>query len=118
MMTYRVKSGCVIFHDDKEYKSGESVELTEVQALVHATNIEVATNEHPNAEPTEEKQPETIKEVLESQEGSGSEINLLPTDAGTHQPIAETPSEVTETTQPVEPTPDPNEIGKPKSVSK
>ncbi len=41
-MKYRVKLGCEIAHEDKEYKTGEVLELDEKLALFHAANIEVA----------------------------------------------------------------------------
>ncbi len=40
-MKYRVKPGCTIAHEDKEYNSGDELELTEKLALFHAANIEV-----------------------------------------------------------------------------
>lgn len=41
MTLYKVKPGCVIYHNNEVFNEGEELELTPSQALVHAPNITV-----------------------------------------------------------------------------
>ena len=38
---YRVKAGCEISHDNRDYFAGEEVELTPELALFHSPNLEM-----------------------------------------------------------------------------
>lgn len=48
---YKVKEGCRISHDDKQYVSGEILELDPDLVLFHASNIEVVKEEKQRVPP-------------------------------------------------------------------
>jgi hypothetical protein len=50
MGKYRIRDKCQLWHEDKNYREGDTIELDEELALHHAPNIEVVKAEKPKAD--------------------------------------------------------------------